>query len=304
MNPTTIPVSYTEQIQSIPIAAETRNFILNSSIDKPKTTFTNSGTGASFGNLDDNTSGFYNNEMKGTKLHGDKLLTEVESKQKDLEGGSTWIDGNTCVLESESTKFCGDKLLWNDNAKTYFSDWNSNPTYESTSSTTGTSSFDWKTDFAFPRQSSSETTQLEEKERSRRIASGVNPLVYGKYFQIHKELLDTNGNWFWTSLPTTGMKEVTSTLTDSAEHLKEVAIEKTESFSTTFSHLKDSLRDSTTHIVELARDSLGLNPSSLKSVTRAEEKERSRRMEDKVDPMIDARKRRVEEQLLKTVHSC
>lgn len=103
------------------------------------------------------------------------------------------------------------------------------------------------------------------------------------------------GSIGWTKYTFDTLESLKENLVEKSVHLKDSIIESS-------SHLKEDLLERSTHLVEVAKESIGLatvDPSSIK----AEEIEKARRINEKVEPMFDARKRRVEEELLGLVKS-
>jgi len=191
--------------------------------------------------------------------------------------------------------------------------------------------------FIWPRLVPSIIFEMEELARSERIAQGVDPILFGKWHRIGQELQYTRWNLivepaleraselaesakdiaistkesvaqFSEDLTEavgeafTGRSNLTGGLaTGVVQSLPDVSHAVTGLFGS-ISGLAHKVVESTTHVVDVAKDKLGYHVD-LSSMA-AEEKERTRRMNDSfVDPMVEARKRRVEEELLQNVKS-
>lgn len=144
-----------------------------------------------------------------------------------------------------------------------------------------------------------EIRRLEEIERQDRIQRGVNPVLQGKVHRFQQELLHHNSK-FLESLPLPAMELPHIELPKVSEISHNVVDSIKATTWTWSSYLKENVLNKTKNIYSQAKEGLGYyDISSIKS----EERERVRKMNEKVDPMIDARKRRVEEELLHAVKS-
>jgi len=183
-----------------------------------------------------------------------------------------------------------------------------------------------KVNISFPRSSNYELDQLEDKERQERLSHGVDPVLMGKHHKIQDELLlATNTTTTIPTLPSS------STISHAAEVVKDKAVHLMSSTTETASHLMSSTTETASHLmtsttetasgltetlsnltgnmmgkmseyVEVAKEKIGMtDPSSIASINRAEEAERARRMNEKVDPIMEGKKHRVESELLKNV---
>jgi len=169
---------------------------------------------------------------------------------------------------------------------------------------------------------------LEEKERQDRIAHGADPILLGKLHKVQQELTH-QPNAMLASLNSTagivkekaqvfinnvdteslkkGAQSAVNTTTSTFENLmskvdtaaiKETAFEWTHATTDAISSLTGGVMHRASEYMEVAKEKLGMGEPS---ITALEEKERLRRMSDKIDPMMDARKHRVEDELLQNV---
>jgi len=178
-----------------------------------------------------------------------------------------------------------------------------------------------KVNISFPRTSNYELDQIENKEREERVSHGVDPILMGKHHKLQDELLASNTTTTTTTLPTlpssSTISHAAEVVKDKASHLMssttETASHLMSSTTETASHLMSSTTETVSHLtgnmmgkmseyVEVAKEKIGMaDPTTIASITRAEEAERVRRMNEKVDPIIEGKKHRVETELLKNV---
>eukprot|EP01114_Cavostelium_apophysatum_P010894 TRINITY_DN2503_c0_g1_i1.p1 TRINITY_DN2503_c0_g1~~TRINITY_DN2503_c0_g1_i1.p1 ORF type:complete len:166 (-),score=48.64 TRINITY_DN2503_c0_g1_i1:60-557(-) len=153
---------------------------------------------------------------------------------------------------------------------------------------------DEKVDFTFPRAKIDHSA--EEQERSERMRSGVDPVLLGKHHRIQEEFKYKGYtfphalHWNMPHLPSA------SKVIDTASSWTHVASEQVGG-------VTRSLFGKAQDLVEAAKERLGFqgDVGSISSINKAEEAERLRRANEKVDPKMQARKHRVEDELLQTV---
>jgi len=143
---------------------------------------------------------------------------------------------------------------------------------------------------------------LEEKERSDRIAQGVDALAYSKWNYLlsapHKTLVDA------TTISSTVLPVLASARDSLVESGKGIS-GYFGSWAHTMADKAASIYDAAkhSHMAEVALDYVHPDPSSISSINKAEEAERVRRMNVKVDPLVAARRGRVQEELLHSIKS-
>jgi hypothetical protein len=144
-----------------------------------------------------------------------------------------------------------------------------------------------KWNFSYSRRTPSLILDLEEQERKWRMSRACDAVLFGKWHRVQLEFMR---HYYPQKLSL-------SSLVAPIIAKEEVVVEITQS-------LMGSMIGKASHIIEAAKDKFGYpSPSSIAFVTKAEEKERIRRMNEGVDPMFDARKRAVESELLHKVKS-
>jgi len=183
-----------------------------------------------------------------------------------------------------------------------------------------------KVDLQFPRQPNVDLQLLEERERQDRIAQGVDPLLLGKHHKMQTELLSQNPS---TILPgSASISQTTVLITEKASELLHDSAAKASTImhdsaakastmmhntsesirssgivqntTETISNVTSSMMGKVNEYVEVAKEKMGMAPIDISSMA-SEEKERLRRMNETVDPMVEARKHRVEDELLQNV---
>jgi len=136
-------------------------------------------------------------------------------------------------------------------------------------------------DFSFPRKVNQDINRWEELERKERIEKGVDPVLFGKIHRLHPSIINNK-----VQIADEKKTTIRETLKGKAQEWSEKVAETTKSF------------------VGSAKDKFGLqDPAALASIIKAEEKERIRRMNEKVDPSIEASKHKMENELLQKVKS-
>jgi len=137
---------------------------------------------------------------------------------------------------------------------------------------------------------SNEYIKKEAEERQWRIERGVDPILYGKIHRVQQELIR---NWNSVSWQLKGKANEWSKPIQSNWHLLAGDMERLIDQGINF---MQSTADKLT-------ESVGLSEKpSLWGIKRQEEKERERRMKDtQVDKMVEARRRRVEDELMQTI---
>jgi len=167
-------------------------------------------------------------------------------------------------------------------------------------------------DFTFSRRRCPpEIIAMEESERIYRMNKGVDAVLYGKWNAI----LSAPTSLSLRPIPIVAKKvlpfvtqakdtlvEKTSEIVDMASGI--VHDVKQSSWTGYFGTLAHSMADKTHHLVDIAKESVGIvDPASIAAINKAEEAERLRRMNEKVDPMLTARLNRVQDELLRSVKS-
>jgi len=193
-------------------------------------------------------------------------------------------------------------------------------------------------DLKFPREYPAELEKLEQQEREDRINHGVDPILMGKHYRVQDELVSTTGTSSQLMTQATdALSKAKIAVVDSMPskeqlvHAKDVVVDSMPSREQmvqakntvvdsmpskeqvvhakdvvvgTASTITENIMNKASEYLEVAKEKLGMVDPSTLSVTVMEEKERARRMsEGGVDPMTDARKHRVEAELLETVKS-
>jgi len=128
--------------------------------------------------------------------------------------------------------------------------------------------------------------QLEEDERMDRIQRGVDPILFGKVYRVQQSLIHNMSSVSWQ-----------------AKHLRMDAVKPIQENWKRLATDMERLIDEGVHFVNTKADKLGLqNKGSLVHIIAEEEKERIRRIHNNsIDKMADARRRRVEDELMQTV---
>jgi len=144
------------------------------------------------------------------------------------------------------------------------------------------SNFCDKIEILVPRQIPQEIIQLEEEERSGRIEAPIDPIWLGKWYRVQSELTKNWGQIKLGSLRSSAKSSINETVSNISQKANQ---------------LIDSLKGKANVLVESAKEKVGISGD----IKFQEEKERLRRMNQKVDPMIGAQKHKVENELLQTV---
>jgi len=149
-----------------------------------------------------------------------------------------------------------------------------------------------KVNLDFPRQTPKDIITAEEEERTRRMSEGADPMLLAKQHKVEQELV----------------KKVPGgphTLTGKAMEAKDALMEKAQPMTDKLVGFKDTVMEKASGLVQTVKDSYYKVPSdqctTWTEVNKAEETERTRRMSDPVNPLVLARKHRVESELLSTV---
>lgn len=220
----------------------------------------------------------------------------INKSLTDLRSNSEILDRNTWSpnLRTFDAKNGSEDINWTENAAFELENKNKNE-IKAEINNTGNGTVDWSSvDLLFPT-SIQEIHRLEENERQDRIRRGVDPVLLGKHHKFQHELLHHHTR-FLHHISSTSSGSVESSLTSVLPSVPSLNVIK-ETTLTWSSYLKHNAKS----FYAVARDSLGMNTSSLSYITKEEEKERTRKMSEKIDPMMDARKRRVEEELLTSI---
>jgi len=145
-----------------------------------------------------------------------------------------------------------------------------------------------RVDLTFPRAIPSDIIKLEEQERLERMSKGVDPILLGKHHRVQEEIVHS-------SRSLTGKVSASSSL----EHAKEALKDTASVWSIYTTEKVGTLMEKASCWVDAAKDKLGFVGDA--STFASEEKERLRRVNLKVDPLIEGRKHRMEDELLQKI---
>jgi len=153
-----------------------------------------------------------------------------------------------------------------------------------------------KWNFNYCRRTPKYILELEEQERQDRLSRGYDPVLLGKWHNIQREFMwNWNNNWAHLigGLVKSSSRKLTGKLNTMRDNIH---------LRNSFEGVVDSVMNKATGLVESAKDTLGIyDVNSISGLNKIEEKERQRRMQEKHDPLIEARKRRMEHELMETI---
>lgn len=196
----------------------------------------------------------------------------VDVKDNLLEKGSELMDSAKSVLTTSPLKQTLDEIAQE-----------STESYQRPNTTAGE-----PIQFKWPRQVPAEVLKAEELARSERMERRTDPVLFGKWKVINRELKQTRSESF-PLLPIKKDVLKKSGLVQALDGARNFTID-------VIGHLGSSVQD-------LMHPTFK-NLSELEYVRLLEEKERARRInESLLDPSVDAKKQMVEREMLKTVNS-
>jgi len=138
-----------------------------------------------------------------------------------------------------------------------------------------------------------------EHERTEQIRAGADPILLGKWHRVQHAFMK---DYLHPSTVMPLIEKADEVLTHASSNLLDSSAEIAVEVTTGISHVFENISGKVHSLVETAKDKFGVvDPTTTAGVTRLEEKERARRMHEKHDPYIEARKRRFEDELLTTV---
>jgi len=155
---------------------------------------------------------------------------------------------------------------------------------------------------SFPKQIPCDIIAMEEEERKDRMERKVDPMFMCKLAQVQKELLIKR-------LPYKVMYEAKSTLTHSAKGMDNLSTNFSVEVNNKVADYKQELTDSAHNlagrmhtkvheVINMAKEKI--HRGDISSIASGE-KERSRKMSETVDPMVESRRHAVETELLQTI---
>jgi len=196
----------------------------------------------------------------------------VDVKDDLIEKGSELMDSAKSVLTTSPLKQTLDEIAQE-----------STESYQRPNTTAGE-----PIQFKWPRQVPAEVLKAEELARSERMERRTDPVLFGKWKVINRELKQTRSESF-PLLPIKKDVLKKSGLVQALDGARNFTID-------VIGHLGSSVQD-------LMHPTFK-NLSELEYVRLLEEKERARRInESLLDPSVDAKKQMVEREMLKTVNS-
>lgn len=178
-----------------------------------------------------------------------------------------------------------------------------------------------KWNFFYARRTPGWIVEAEEQERLERTRRGMDPILMGKWHRIQKEFMLNKLGLMWSEPHPSKVMEraehVKETVVETAAEVKEAVVESIhhaeevmhESFTETSSILSGlatglahSVASTSSYLVGSVKDTLGLyEKGSIKAINALEEKERMSRLNQKHDPIVEARKRHVELELMNAI---
>jgi len=159
-----------------------------------------------------------------------------------------------------------------------------------------------KWNFGFSRKTPIYIIDQLEHERREQIRLGVNPILFGKWHRVQAEFMEKVNHHNILSDVAPAIDKAEKVLSDASGKVLDSSAEIAAEVGSGFSNVLGNISQKVHNLVESAKDTLGIiDPTTTIGITKLEEKERHRRMNEKHEPLMEARKKRFEDELLTTI---